>query len=412
MRFEVEKRCVSVILLISAIVSKVSASGGDGLNMVFTDKEVAQCGRMRLPQLIWNNDTSTHHIIATCCGKNGCSSKPDEVEESYGVSQLDSTSGGQNSSIRYRRRRRRMDDFSYAKVVMKTSTDGAVTWSNFQYISPKGQDHYATGAGLYDAVRKRIIVQFAYFPLGTTKGVTKISYLQRYSKNDGKSWGDIKDISSMVELGCNAVRGEDGVKNKVYQSAGSKVQLATGRLLFPYKALGGPVCVIYSDDGGGTWNASNLFKGNEVSVAIVNPKYPNEVYMNGRGQQFSWGSTHRTEYFSHDGGATWSKGSMSMLTDGTAGQTERAVVRIGNAMYASGPMQKGRSAMRIYCSTDGGRTWPAFTNVNGDAQGGYSDLAPLRTKHKLLMVWEDGQGKNDATNFIAGRIPLFPCPSY
>ena len=58
-----------------------------------------------------------------------------------------------------------------------------------------------------------------------------------------------------------------------------------------------------------------------------------------------------------------------------AGQVERAIARIGNAMYASGPMQAKRSAMRIYCSVDGGRTWPAFTDVNGNAEGGYSDLA-------------------------------------
>ena len=61
--------------------------------------------------------------------------------------------------------------------------------------------------------------------------------------------------------------------------------------LFPYKALGGPVCDLQRQWGQDV-NASNLFKGNEVSVAVVNPNYE-EVCKNGRGQQFSWGQTNR-----------------------------------------------------------------------------------------------------------------------
>ena len=120
--------------------------------------------------------------------------------------------------------------------------------------------------------------------------------------------------------------------------------------------------------------------------------------MNGRGQQFPWGTTHRTEYRSHDGGATWSNGTESQLTDGSAGQVERSLRHIGAALYAAGPMKAKRSAMRIFCSRDEGHTWPSHVDVNGDAPGGYSDIVGLASQ-TLLMVWEDGEG-----NFNAERV--------
>ena len=341
------------------------------LTSVFTDKEIAHCIRFRLPQLVRNTDSGAVHVLANCCGDNRCSSKAplQEAEE-------DDPLG---------------DDFSDSKVVMKTSFDDGQTWGSLQTISPKGQDHYASGAGIYDKVRSRMVVQFQHFPYGSTKPCNATTYLQRTTRDDGRTWSDPADISAFINPGCNDNR-KDGHRNKVYQSAGSKVQTPTGRLVWPGKALGGPVCVWYSDDGGATYNVSNHFKGNEVSVAFVKADEPNELYMNGRGQQFPWGSTNRAEYRSHDGGATWSDGVKSELTDGNAGQVERSLRHIGAALYAAGPMQQKRSAMRIYCSRDGGHTWPSHVDVNGKARGGYSDLVGLGKKRQLLMVWEDGEG--------------------
>ena len=125
---------------------------------------------------------------------------------------------------------------------MKTSFDDGQTWTNFQTVSPKGEDHYATGAGIYDAVRKRLVVQFQRFPHGSTKPCTATNYLQVMSSDDGRTWSSVDDISRFIDPGCNDNR-KDGATNKVYQSAGSKVQTPSGRLVWPGKALGGPVCV-------------------------------------------------------------------------------------------------------------------------------------------------------------------------
>ena len=344
---------------------------------VFTDKEVQKCSRFRLPQLVRNNHSGAVHVLANCCGANRCSSK------AWGV-ELD---GDEEDGLG--------DDFSDCKVIMKTSHDEGRTWTNFQTVSPKGADHYASGAGIYDKVRSRLVVQYQHFPYGSTKPCNSTIYLQTMSSDDGATWSKTADISPFINPGCNDNR-HDGDHNKVYQSAGSKVQTPTGRLVWPGKAQGGPVCVWYSDDGGATYNVSNQFKGNEVSVAYVRAYEPNELYMNGRGQQFPWGGTHRTEYRSHDGGTTWSSGTESQLTDGSAGQVERSLRHIGAALYAAGPMKPKRSAMRIYCSRDEGHTWPSKVDVNDDRKGGYSDMVGLRSGKELLLVWEDGEGNFNA----------------
>ena len=83
--------------------------------------------------------TRQHHVPPHAVAKR-CSSKVDGGEEGEELVQAMILNGLQNQEpASAARRRRRLDDFSYAKVVMKTSTDGAVTWSSFQTISPKGR---------------------------------------------------------------------------------------------------------------------------------------------------------------------------------------------------------------------------------------------------------------------------------
>ena len=370
--------------LVLALLLLINSNVEAGPTSVFSKEELSQCTRFRLPQLVRNADSGAVHVIANCCGKNRCSSKGMPRNATKGLP-VDDPLG---------------DDFSDSKVIMKTTNDDGKSWTNFQTISP-GKDHYATGAGIYDANNKRLVVQYQHYPLGSTKPVTETAYMQKMSSDDGRTWSADTDISSFINPGCNDNR-HDGDRNKVYQSAGSKVQTPTGRLVWPGKASGGPVCVWYSDDGGATYNVSNQIEGNEVSVTFVSHQEPNELYMNGRGQQFPWGHTNRAEYRSHDGGATWSQATKSQLTNGDAGQVERSLRHIGAALFYAGPMKKKRSGMTVFCSRDGGKTWPSHTEVNGDSRGGYSDIVETKTTKQLLMVWEDGEGNFNAEQVSTG----------
>ena len=112
------------------------------INVVFTKDEVKFCTRIRTPSTMYNPDTGSTHVIARCCGKNMCSGK---------------TSFSQDNG-----KGRRLDNDKDAMLIMKTSTDGGLTWKNFQTVSPKGLSHYSNGAGIYDKVRKRLVVQYTY----------------------------------------------------------------------------------------------------------------------------------------------------------------------------------------------------------------------------------------------------------
>ena len=50
-------------------------------------------------------------------------------------------------------------------------------------------------------------------------------------------------------------------------TAGNKIQTSSGRLLYTGHNHSRQVCAWFSDDGGKTYNVSNVVKGNEISVA-------------------------------------------------------------------------------------------------------------------------------------------------
>ena len=122
---------------------------------------------------------------------------------------------------------RRLDNDKDASVIMKTSSDGGKTWGSLQTLSPQGQTHYANGAGLYDRVTKRLVVQYVFIPGGSTKPVKNATYFQITSNDDGRTWSNPRDITRLLAA-CNP----GGTGNMQVQSAGSKVQTPTGRLVW------------------------------------------------------------------------------------------------------------------------------------------------------------------------------------
>ena len=70
-------------------------------------------------------------------------------------------------------------------------------------------------------------------------------------------------------------------------------------------------------------------------------------------------------------------------------------------MFSSEPHLKKRAGMTISCSKDYGVTWPKTTDIDGDSNGGYSDLAAI-DPDTLLMVWED----NDSGNMYSAQTTV------
>ena len=153
-----------------------------------------------------------------------------------------------------------------------------------------------------------------------------------------------------------------------------------------------------ADDGGETYQTTaNPFTGNEQSIAQLGD---GSLYMNGRGTQFPWGN--RTSYRSRDGGATWTAGAPTPLTDVNceaaviAVVTDAASATAGSStvLFLSEPTGPGRVSFRVHCSCDGGITWPSSLVTNPGQVAAYSSLLALPPvaggsgKGRLLAVWE------------------------
>ena len=278
---------------------------------------------------------------------------------------------------------RRLDNDKDASVIMKTSSDGGKTWGSLQTLSPQGQTHYANGAGLYDRMNKRLVVQYVFIPGGSTKPVKNATYFQITSSDDGRTWSNPRDITRLLAA-CNP----GGTGNMQVQSAGSKVQTPTGRLVWAGHDHAGHVCVWFSDDGGETYSTAPIVRGNEVSIAVADFTGNNQMlYMNGRPQDGMSG--HRAQYYSRDNGQSWEGPTQSPLMGDEGGGCEGSVLSVHGVLYFLEPAGKKRVAMVAHCSRDQGKTWPSSTGLNGGARGGYSGMVG-RADGMIVAVWEDG----------------------
>jgi len=338
-------------------------AGTESIVNIFSDFELKQCVRLRTPTLVRNPDTGGIHISVRCCGANRCSGKRRRLDEH------DDIVG---------------DNLKDCKVAMKSSYDNGTTWGKFQIISPKNNPGFGHGSALWDKIRKRIVLQYQSYPHGSTAPTADTTYYQIYSDDDARTWSPPTDISPFLKK-CNPNN-----KDMMDLSAGNKIQTSSGRLLYTAHNHNRQVCTWYSDDGGLTYNTSNVIRGNEISVAPLNSG-KGHLYMNGRGQSYKQFDGYRVDYFSYDDGATWSKPQKSKLYGDDGSYCERSLINFRGILYSAEPQGRStegeRTKMVIQCSKDDAKTWNSSVVVNGEAEGGYSDLLGL-PNGKLLMVWE------------------------
>ena len=331
---------------------------------IFTEKELQECVRLRTPTLVRNEETGAIHISVRCCGANRCSGKRRRLGSDNFV-ESDTAFG---------------DNLKDCKVAMKTSIDNGTTWDKFQIISPPNKPGYGHGSALWDRIRKRIVLQYQSYPHGSTAPTADTTYYQIHSEDDARTWSKPRDISKFLEP-CNPNH-----KNMMDLTAGNKIQTPSGRLLYTGHNHEREVCAWFSDDGGITYNVSNMVRGNEISVAPLTSG-KGHLYMNGRGQSFPQWDGYRADYFSYDDGETWSAPVKSALFDDDGSSCERSLISFNGILYSAEPQGKERTDMVIQCSKDNAKTWTSKVSINGNEPGAYSDLLGL-PNGKLLVVWE------------------------
>ena len=295
------------------------------------------------------------------------------------------------------------------------STDRGATWGSMQFLyndSNPQKDGLNLGASVFDATTKTVHVlvdecadAFGKPPCGPTA-----SLLQLSSTDFGATWGPPRNITSDMVAGGFAM---------LNPGPGTGIQLAqaqsqTGRLLVP---AWGPrlghgssqadwnAAALYSSDNGKSWKVSGIVPTSKAGAG----SRPNElqcasladgtVVLNARDEA----SPYRLISTSSDGGESWSAFKPNAQLVGAICQG--SMVSLGSTLFFSHPFASSRSNGWIKFSTDAGKSWWLWRQVDPGAFG-YSSATVVasNTTHVTIgVVYEGAQGLRYTA--ITGFLP-------
>ena len=277
-------------------------------------------------------------------------------------------------------RREGGSDHGNIDLVLKRSDDGGRTWGRLQVLADDGGHTMGNPCPVLDRRTGTIWLPFSR----DNQRVLLIN-----STDDGRTWSKPRDITAAVLPSKWAWVGP---------GPGHGIQLAgkkwAGRLVVPFWAgieknvTAGATqlsYVVFSDDGGKTWQHGQPATVNHSDECEVVELADGRLYMNARSRM---GKRRRAFCFSSDGGISWS----AIRND--KGMPERScqgsLVRVGkNALLVAHPVDEAaRRKLTVRLSRDEARTWPV-SRVVDTGQAAYSDMAVNR-KGEVLLAYEAG----------------------
>ena len=284
------------------------------------------------------------------------------------------------------------------ETVYKKSTNNGKTWSSEVRISPATTEKTRSyGDGAYCVDRKTgniicLVVGDQGFLYSTPNNPIRTRLI--IGRNNGSTWDAPIDITDKI-YGANCKDPDRKTWYGVFTTSGNGVQLRNGRIMFVLNVRKGtnvsPLYnhVLYTDDGGATWNVSKgapgISKnpsrgGSEAKIVELNDGTllmairPESIY-----QRFLAKST--------DNGETWgemeprselssssSNGDIIYYTSTLNGWDKNRII----TMFDSVPYTKATppGSPKLYWSYDEGKTWKGRLIHSGNA--GYSSLAILK----------------------------------
>jgi sialidase-1 len=259
-------------------------------------------------------------------------------------------------------------------LVMKRSRDEGRTWSALSVISDMGGDTIGNPCPVEDRRSGRILLPLTYNPGNVTERQivdrtvdVRRSVFLTFSDDDGATWADPRDISE-------SVRRPDWTWYATGPGVG--IQTRRGRLLIPCDHITEGTKqfhshVIFSDDGGRTWNIGGVAGAGTNECQVVELR-DGTLLLNMRSYHKN---NLRAIARSRDGGVTWSDLEWDAALIEPVCQA--SLLAVGNDLYFSNPASTRREKLTVKMSRDGGRTWPESRELHA-GPAAYSCLAPLR----------------------------------
>jgi len=296
-------------------------------------------------------------------------------------------------------------DWGQIDLMLRRSEDGGKTWDAQRKLVtpgpiPKNAVAVRQGLGKEGEVTVNNPVAIADRKRGRVHFLYCVEYARCYylrSEDDGKTFSRPVDLTATFEK----FRPEYDWK-VIATGPGHGIQLRSGRLLIPVwlsTGAGGhahrPSCVsvIYSDDGGKTWERG------AIVVADPNPVNPSEtvaveladgcVLLNIRheGQE-----RRRAVSVSPDGVSRWSpvRFDPALPEPVCMGSLLRLPGGKSRLLFANphNPDSRERKNLTVKLSYDEGKTWPVARTIEPGASG-YSDLA-ARPDGSIYLFYERG----------------------
>lgn len=296
-------------------------------------------------------------------------------------------------------------DWGDIDVLVKRSADGGRTWSAQITVADFGEDTVGNPAPVVDRRTGTIWLLLTRNPgdvpekdiLPGLAGPTRTVWLT-HSRDDGRTWAPPIEITAQVkrpEWSWYATGPVNGI------------QLRSGRLVIPCDHVVQADLsrryshVIYSDDGGRTWQLGGS-AGPDCNESTVVELSDGTLMLNMRSYA---GKNRRAVSVSRDGGLTWSPPQLDeQLIEPVC---QASLIRVGRRTPAvllfSNPASTRRINMTVKLSRDEGKSWSASRTIH-EGPSAYSNLVEL-AGGMIGLLYERGDN-SPYERITFARFPL------
>jgi sialidase-1 len=329
---------------------------------------------------------------------------PASTGYSYRIPGLAVTNAG--TVLAFAEERLQPGDADPHNIVLRRSTDQGKTWGALQVIEAStNNESWTNPVPVIDRSTGDI---FLFYAKNNGNNSSQVFY--RKNSDDGATWSGRTEITGLFA-------GDPESRPFHLPGPGHGIQLQNGRLMvqvwhrhgvsLPVAQREYGVSVVYSDDGGSTWQAGGYVPVDAnypINESRIVELANGDIVVNGR---YAASGTHRRIVaFSDDGGATWSApefdeairsfsavdASLIRFTQSSGG------VGTNRLLFSRPDHPTSRMNLTVDVSYDEGASW-TYSKVVDSGAAAYSDMAVL-PDNTVVLLYEKG------SNMIAARFNI------